>query len=292
MLARRLHGLLPPLDAEARLEVASIASLAPPEATAAAAGAHAGDRGAMPRGPCVARPFRAPHHTTSAGAVVGGGTRVRPGEITLAHHGVLFLDELPEFDRRVLEALREPLETGVVQVSRANLRAEYPARFQLVAAMNPCPCGWYGDRQRGCRCTQKQRQAYRARLSGPLLDRIDLRLELGSVTPEELLLHRTAGDAQDVDTRAHAQVAAARACQQRRGWLNSQLGDAELEAFAQPTPAARRVLAGVQAKLGWSLRAQHRCLRVARTLADMEQADRVEDHHVAEAVSLRRALAD
>jgi magnesium chelatase family protein len=279
MLARRLPGLLPPLDDAARLEVASIASLAPPDAMAAAA-----------RGPCVARPFRAPHHTTSAGAVVGGGTRVRPGEITLAHHGVLFLDELPEFDRRVLEALREPLETGVVQVSRANLRAEYPARFQLVAAMNPCPCGWFGDRQRGCRCAQKQREAYRARLSGPLLDRIDLRLELGSVTPEELLLHRAAAVAEDVDTRAHAQVAAARACQQRRGRLNSQLGDAELEAFANPTPAARRVLAGAQAKLGLSLRAQHRCLRVARTLADMEEAERVEDRHVAEAVSLRRAL--
>jgi magnesium chelatase family protein len=292
MLARRLPGLLPPLDGAARLEVASIASLAPPEATAVAAGAPAGDGGGVSRAPCVARPFRAPHHTTSAGAVVGGGTRVRPGEITLAHHGVLFLDELPEFDRRVLEALREPLETGVVQVSRANLRAEYPARFQLVAAMNPCPCGWFGDRQRGCRCTQKQREAYRARLSGPLLDRIDLRLELGSVTPEELLLHRAAGDAGDVDARAHAQVAAARTCQQRRGRLNSQLGDAELEAFANPTPAARRVLAGAQAKLGLSLRAQHRCLRVARTLADMEEAERVEDRHVAEAVSLRRALAD
>jgi magnesium chelatase family protein len=288
MLARRLPGLLPPLEPAALLEVASIASLAPPEATLR----HAETRSGGARTPCLARPFRSPHHTTSAGAVVGGGARVRPGEITLAHHGVLFLDELPEFDRRVLEALREPLETGIVQVSRANLRAEYPARFQLVAAMNPCPCGWYGDSLRSCRCTGKQRDQYRARLSGPLLDRLDLRLELGSVTPEDLELHRRAADRGDIDMRARAQVATARASQQRRGRLNSQLGDAELESFADPTPAARRVLAAAQAKLGLSLRAQHRCLRVARTIADLDEAMRVDACHVAEAVALRRALSD
>jgi magnesium chelatase family protein len=288
MLARRLPGLLPPLDTDALLEVASIASLAPPQTAAQQPGAQPGET----RARCIARPFRSPHHTTSAGAIVGGGTRVRPGEITLAHHGVLFLDELPEFDRRVLEALREPLETGVVQVSRANLRAEYPARFQLVAAMNPCPCGWFGDRQRSCRCTAKQRELYRARLSGPLLDRLDLRLELGSVTPEDLELHRRATDRDDPDARAHAQVAAARACQQRRGRLNSRLDDVELESFADPTPGARRVLAAAQAKLGMSLRAQHRCLRVARTIADLDAAPRVEEQHAAEAVALRRALSD
>jgi magnesium chelatase family protein len=205
---------------------------------------------------------------------------------------VLFLDELPEFDRRVLEALREPLETGVVQVARANLRAEYPARFQLVAAMNPCPCGWFGDPVRRCRCTAKQRELYRARLSGPLLDRLDLRLELGSVTPEDLELHRRAADREVLDARAQAQVAAARACQQQRGRLNSRLDDAELESFANPTPGARRLLAAAQSKLGMSLRAQHRCLRVARTIADLEAAARVEDHHAAEAVALRRALTD
>jgi magnesium chelatase family protein len=288
MLARRLPALLPPLETAALLEVASIASLAPPEAASGPPGAQADEA----RAPCIARPFRSPHHTTSAGAIVGGGTRVRPGEITLAHHGVLFLDELPEFDRRVLEALREPLETGVVQVSRANLRAEYPARFQLVAAMNPCPCGWFGDRLRRCRCTGKQRELYRARLSGPLLDRLDLRLELGSVTPEDLELHRRATDRDDLDARARDQVAAARACQQQRGQLNSRLDDAELESLANPTPGARRLLAAAQARLGMSLRAQHRCLRVARTIADMEQAARVEEHHAAEAVALRRALSE
>ncbi|MEZ5458375.1 MAG: ATP-binding protein [Steroidobacteraceae bacterium] len=290
---RQEHARAPPARPAAAARTGRIArSRQHRVAGAGRCGARAAPAAAAGDAACISRPFRAPHHTTSAGAIVGGGTRVRPGEITLAHQGVLFLDELPEFDRRVLEALREPLETGVVQVSRANLRAEYPARFQLVAAMNPCPCGWHGDRQRACICTSRQRSLYRARLSGPLLDRLDLRLALGSVTPEEIELHRRAGGDADADAQAQAQaqVATARACQQRRGLLNSHLEDAVLEAVADPTPAARRLLAAAQVKLGLSLRSQHRCLRVARTIADIEQAARVADHHIAEALSLRRAL--
>lgn len=280
MLARRLPALLPPLDPADALEVACIASVAGDAVAAGVAGAQ--------------RPFRAPHHTSSAGAIVGGGPRARPGEITLAHRGVLFLDELPEFDRRVLEALREPLETGSVQVSRAGLRAEYPARFQLVAAMNPCPCGYYGHAvpaARACHCPAQQRQRYRARISGPLLDRIDLRVEMRPVSETELALHREDRAARlAAAQQCSRQVARARACQQRRGRLNSALTEQELEDCAAPTPMARRVLAAAQSQLALSLRAQHRCLRVARTLADLEEADRVDAHHVAEALGLRRAL--
>jgi magnesium chelatase family protein len=278
MLARRLPPLLPPLDDAAALEVASIASLV-------AAGAR--DPAALRR-----RPFRAPHHTTSASAIVGGGSRVRPGEITLAHHGVLFLDELPEFDRRVLEALREPLETGVVQVSRASVRAEYPARFQLVAAMNPCPCGYLGDARRACRCSERQRTLYRGRLSGPLLDRIDLRVPLRSVTEAELAGHRADRDAAlAAQAEASARICRARARQAERGTLNGSLADGELDGLARAAPAAQRVLAAAVAKFGLSMRGRQRCLRVARTIADLEDCDLVEERHVAEAVALRRALA-
>lgn len=277
MLARRLPALLPPLDDTAALEVASIASLV---------AAPARDVAALRQ-----RPFRAPHHTTSASAIVGGGPHARPGEITLAHHGVLFLDELPEFDRRVLEALREPLETGVVQVARANLRAEYPAAFQLVAAMNPCPCGYHGDTLRACRCSERQRTLYRGRLSGPLLDRIDLRVPLRAVTEAEIAEHREGREAALAEqVRAQAQIRSARQRQAVRGALNGALADAQLDAVAQPTPAARRVLQAAAAKLGLSLRGQHRCLRVARTIADLEGGELVDERHVAEAVALRRAL--
>ncbi len=278
MLARRLPALLPPLDAVEALEVASIASLVN---AGAAAGASWRER-----------PFRAPHHTTSAGAIVGGGPRVRPGEITLAHHGVLFLDELPEFDRRVLEALREPLETGVVQVSRASLRAEYPARFQLVAAMNPCPCGYFGDAQRACRCSDRQRTLYRGRLSGPLLDRIDLRVPLRSVSESELAAHRVGREsARAAQAEAIARISRARSRQAARGALNGSLAEIALGEVARPTPAARRVLAAAAVRLGLSLRGQHRCLRVARTIADLDDSDVIEERHVAESVALRRALA-
>ncbi len=277
MLARRLPALLPPLEDAAAIEVASIASLV-------AAGAR--DPAALRR-----RPFRAPHHTASANAIVGGGARVRPGEITLAHHGVLFLDELPEFDRRVLEALREPLETGVVQVSRASLSAEYPARFQLVAAMNPCPCGYLGDARRACRCSERQRAQYRGRLSGPLLDRIDLRVSLRSVTESELAMHRAdPAAAHALQADAIARIGRARARQHARGALNGSLAEGELEAAARPSADARRLLAAAVGKLGLSLRGQHRCLRVARTIADLDACDLIEERHVAEALALRRAI--
>jgi magnesium chelatase family protein len=279
MLAQRLPGLLPELAEQEAIEVASIASVI----GAAGASGLQGARG-------LRRPFRAPHHTASAHAIVGGGARARPGEITLAHQGVLFLDELPEFDRRVLEALREPLESGIVAVSRANLQAEYPARFQLVAAMNPCPCGHLGDSAAACRCSPKSVEQYRARLSGPLLDRLDLRVALRSVDEQEISAHRRAPQA--LQRAALERIGAARECQRRRGRINADLSAAELESIAMPTPAALQVLAMARRKFGLSLRGTHRCLRVARTLADLEAVERVDERHAAEAVSLRRALAD
>ena len=279
MLAQRLPALLPALSDEEAIEVASIASVL------GAAGASLLQGAADLR-----RPFRAPHHTASAHAIVGGGARVRPGEITLAHQGVLFLDELPEFDRRVLEALREPLESGVVALSRANLQAEYPARFQLVAAMNPCPCGHLGDSAAACRCSPKAIEQYRDRLSGPLLDRLDLRVALRSVDQPEIDAHRQAP--RDLQRTALERIRAARECQRRRGHINADLTAAELDEIAMPTPAALQVFGMARRKLGLSLRGTHRCLRVARTLADLEESERVEARHAAEAVSLRRALAD
>ena len=270
MLAQRLPALLPRLSEQEAIEVASIASVS-------------GTAGSQ-------RPFRAPHHTSSAHAIVGGGARARPGEITLAHQGVLFLDELPEFDRRVLEALREPLESGIVAVSRANLQAEYPARFQLVAAMNPCPCGHLGDSTVACRCSPKAVEQYRARLSGPLLDRLDLRVTLRSVAEVEIDAHRRASP--DLQRVALERIGAARECQRRRGRINADLSAAELDGIAMPTPAAMQVLGMARRKFGLSLRGTHRCLRVARTLADLEGAARVDAPHAAEAVSLRRALTD
>ena len=280
MLAQRLPALLPGLSEQEAIEVASIASVTTTAGGAAAAQAAAGRR----------RPFRAPHHTASAHAIVGGGTRARPGEITLAHQGVLFLDELPEFDRRVLEALREPLESGIVSVSRANLQAEYPARFQLVAAMNPCPCGHLGDSATACRCSPKAVEQYRARLSGPLLDRLDLRVTLRSIDEAEIGAHRQA--TRDLQRTALERIGAARECQRRRGRINADLSAAELDAVAMATPAALQVFGMARRKFGLSLRGTHRCLRVARTLADMEESECVEAPHAAEAVSLRRALAD
>ena len=276
MLAQRLPGLLPDLGEPEAIEVASIAS---------ASGRVAADFGTPLR-----RPFRAPHHTASAHAIVGGGARARPGEITLAHQGVLFLDELPEFDRRVLEALREPLESGIVSVSRANLQAEYPARFQLVAAMNPCPCGHLGDVSIACRCAPKALEQYRARLSGPLLDRLDLRVTLRSVGEAEIEAHRQGR--RGLQAEARQKIESARECQRRRGRLNAELSAAELDQFARPTRAALQVLAMARQRMGLSLRGTHRCLRVARTIADLEGADCVESAHAAEAVSLRRALTD
>jgi magnesium chelatase family protein len=270
MLAQRLPGLLPPLTDGESLEVAAIA--------AASACGFAPERFGE-------RPFRAPHHTASAAALVGGGARARPGEISLAHHGVLFLDELPEFARAVLEALREPLETGVVAVSRAALQTRYPAAFQLIAAMNPCPCGHLGDPCGDCRCTPPQVQRYRRRISGPLLDRLDMHVEVPRLSAAEFEAAR-AGE--ETSATAAARVARARTLQiSRQGVCNARLPDAGVDRCCTPDRVGRRLLERAMERRGLSGRARQRVLRVARTLADLEDASPVSAAHVGEALLLR-----
>jgi magnesium chelatase family protein len=280
MLAQRLPGLLPPLAGEAALEVAAIASIS-------SRGFDACDYGA--------RPFRAPHHTASASAIIGGGSRSRPGEVSLAHRGVLFLDELPEFDRRVLESLREPMETGVVSISRVTHQVEYPARFQLVAAMNPCPCGYLGESSGRCRCAPPEIARYRDRISGPLLDRIDLRVEVPAV-PNEELLGEGAADAQLTSAGAAARVRGAHILQlERAGRLNAELSVPELKKFCRIDRQARILLAQARTRFALSARGVHRVLRVARTIADLEDREpdgrsELRPMHIAEALQLRGAL--
>jgi len=269
MLAQRLPGLLPPLD----------------EAQAVASAAIQSVEGGFDPARWRERPFRAPHHSASVAALVGGGTLPRPGEISLAHNGVLFLDELPEFDRRVLEALREPLETGSITVSRAQRRVEFPARFQLVAAMNPCPCGQRGTGR--CRCTPEQVARYIGRLSGPLLDRIDVTVEVPALEPAQL------ADAYPAESSAAvaARVAAARERQWRRqGCVNAELAPAQVDRHCTPDEAGRALLVQAVERLGLSARGYHRVLKVARSIADLAGAERVGAAHVAEAVQYRRAL--
>ena len=275
MLAQRLPGLLPPLSSDEALEVAAIAAVA-----------RTGHCGARFGG----RPFRAPHHTASAHAIVGGGMAVRPGEVSLAHHGVLFLDELPEFDRRVLEALREPMESGTVSVVRANQRAEYPACFQLVAAMNPCPCGRAGQVRPRCRCEPKRIERYRARISGPLLDRIDLQLSLPAVGAEALAaaLPATASREPVNTAEAAARVLAARHRQlQRQNACNARLSPEETLRHCRADARGMALLQRAVAQQGHSARSQHRILRVARSIADLDERDAVRAEDVAEALALR-----
>ena len=231
------------------------------------------------------RPFRSPHHTCSGVALVGGGGRPRPGEISLAHNGVLFLDELPQFRRDVLEALREPLETRNIVVSRAQYTVTFPARFQLLAAMNPCPCGFVGDPQRECRCTPEAVRRYQGRISGPFLDRIDLRVQV--CRPARPLVAEAPRDGPSTP-EVRQRVAAARRRQlERCGKCNGELEDGEVIRHCRPCQAGRALLEHAARQLALSPRAISRILKVARTIADLEPAGQVTETHVAEALALR-----
>jgi len=236
------------------------------------------------------RPVRSPHHTASAVALVGGGAPPRPGEISLAHGGVLFLDELPEFARSALESLREPLESGRITISRAARQALFPARFQLVAAMNPCPCGWLGvgDGMHHCRCTPDQVARYQSRISGPLLDRIDLQVEVGAVKPAAMLDRAGDGEASSMIAE---RVAAARTRQlARQGCVNADLATSGIDTFCPLDAAARQFTEQAAARLRWSGRSLHRVLKAARTIADLEGSTALAMSHLAEAMQLRRGL--
>src|SRR5450830_734096 len=273
MLATRFPGILPSMTEQEALESAAIQSL----------------NGAYKHALWKRRPFRSPHHTASGVALVGGGGIPRPGEISLAHHGVLFLDELPEFDRKVLEVLREPLESGHITISRAARQADFPARFQLVAAMNPCPCGYVGHSNGKCRCTPETINRYQDKISGPLLDRIDLQIQVAAL-PHADLLRQADGE---TSASIHARVEAAFERQQKRqGKANNLLSTSEIDALCQPDSAAQQLLTQAITKFAWSARAYHRVLKVARTIADLAAAETISTPHVAEAIQYRRALRE
>ena len=276
MLAARLPGLLPPLTPAEMLEISMIQSMA----------------GLLEDGRLTrARPFRAPHHSASMAAMVGGGVRAKPGEASLAHHGVLFLDELPEFSSQVLDSLRQPLETGDVMIARANFHVRYPARFQLVAAMNPCRCGYGKASGRACGRGPNCEAVYQSRVSGPMLDRMDITIDLAPVTPADLAAPASGEDSAAVAAR----IAAAREVQRARAKTfpekpatNAALPDALLTQIAAPDAEGAALLTRAAETLGFSARAYHRILRLARTLADLDGVDGVRRRHIAEAVSYRR----
>ncbi len=267
LLASRLPGLLPALDEQEALETASVRSIS---------------AGRFDVRHWRQRPFRTPHHTASAAALVGGGSSPRPGEISLAHHGVLFLDEFPEFKRHVLEVLREPLETGSIIVSRASGQAEFPARFQLVAAMNPCPCGYQGDPEGTCRCTPEQVQRYRSRISGPLLDRIDIQVQVPRISWEQLN-----GADGESSAQVRTRVSSARRRQQARGQLNAAIPLNRMDRTCGLSTPDQALLQKAAQRFRLSPRAVHRILRVARTIADLDQKEDIQAPHLQEAISYR-----
>ncbi len=270
MLARRLAGILPPLTFAEALDATRVHSVA----------------GLLPAGAGILseRPFRAPHHTTSDAGMIGGGTgSPRPGEVSLAHTGVLFLDELPEFHRNVLELLRQPLEEGSVTIARSNTTVPFPAKFMLIAAMNPCPCGYHGDPTRECRCTGGIIQRYLGKISGPLLDRIDLHVEVPAVPYKELRSNEKGASSAEMAER----VEAARSRQNARGFVNSQLPGPKLRTVCDLDDAGERTLELAVRRMSLSARAHDRILKVARTIADMDQSERVAAKHIAEAVQYR-----
>lgn len=270
MLASRLPGILPPMDETEALETAAIHSISPQGFNV--------DHWQQ-------RPFRAPHHTASAVALVGGGSHPRPGEISLAHHGVLFLDELPEFERKVLEVLREPLESGRITISRAARQADFPARFQLMAAMNPCPCGYHGDSSGRCHCTPDQIKRYRSKLSGPLLDRIDMHIEVPKLSRQQLQQRESTTETSE---QVRERVVDARLRQQsRNGCTNSQLENKQVEKFCKLDNDDIRLLDQAIEQLGLSARAWHRILKLARTIADISNEENITTQHLSEAISYR-----
>ncbi|MDP3842738.1 MAG: YifB family Mg chelatase-like AAA ATPase [Oxalobacteraceae bacterium] len=273
MLAARFPGILPSMTEDEALESAAVQSLTSGFSIAR----------------WKVRPYRSPHHTASGVALVGGGSVPRPGEISLAHCGVLFLDELPEFGRSVLEVLREPLESGRITISRAARQADFPARFQLIAAMNPCPCGFLGHASGKCRCTPDIVARYQDKISGPLLDRIDMQIQVGAL-PHEDLLRQADGEA---SSAVHARVEQAFARQlKRQGKGNHALSSGDIDAHCKPDAAAEQLLRAAMIRLNWSARAYHRVLKVARTIADLAGHDTIGSAHVAEAIQYRRALRE
>jgi len=282
MLAARLPGILPSMTEQEALETAAIMSVSEtslsPERMS---------------GLWRRRPFRAPHHTASGVALVGGGSYPRPGEISLAHNGVMFLDELPEFERKVLEVLREPLETGRITISRAARQAEFNARFQLIAAMNPCPCGYLGHQSGRCHCTSDQVQRYRARISGPLIDRIDMHVEVPAVSFDVLrgVANENAAQQTQYDTsqQVRTRVEATRDLQiKRAGKANAQLDNAQVDQYCKLMEKDSLLLEQATIKLGLSARAYHRILKLARTVADMATSENIQTMHLSEAISYRR----
>ncbi|AEH45149.1 Mg chelatase, subunit ChlI [Thermodesulfatator indicus DSM 15286] len=273
MLAKRLPGLLPPLSYEEALETTRIYSVA---------GLLSGEHPVL-----WERPFRAPHHTVSDAGLIGGGNPPRPGEISLAHRGVLFLDELPEFRRNTLEALRQPLEEGQITVSRANMTITYPAKFTLIAAMNPCRCGHYGDKRKACQCTPQEVRRYRQKISGPLLDRIDIQIEVPAVEIKDLSQAPKGESSKTVAER----VSKAREIQKKRfkkeGFLNAHMGNREINSFCQLGPQERAILEKAADKLNLSARAWHRVIKIARTIADLEGEKNIRTPHLLEALQYR-----